>query len=1004
MKKTLHYSTLLLLSWCLSLAGLQQARASHAQAGQVSYRYISTAANGEQTYQVRVDFFRDCSGIPLPTSLPLRATNTCNGAARTATLTSMGPPIVGAPYCASIQALAVCPAGGSAPPGAPANFSTQSFTGTIALPPAAEWILGVEENARPNVANLANPNTLRLEARLNSLITPVGGGAPIVVTNSSPVFSTLNLPVPFVYVNQEATISFAASDDFPTNGVADSLVYSLDRPLGACGVFDTYAPFPNVPGGTGCVTGIDPRCPTRIIRCLGTSGGTYSATLPIPVANDTIRTGGSVCSPGIVTFIDVRPQFVFTASQASFRFTPNLYVNTPAVNGDNKYVVVGKVTEYRRINGRSYIVGSARRDFLVIVVQGAGNSVPAIPGASAGPPRSGINLIITRDTTDVTIRTCNYSRVRFNFTDPDNTGATPPSPLQNLTVFNPADINTNLLQGGDIGTYVLSRNGTPTPSATFYFQPTSALAGTTILIPLRIEDDGCPIKGIQYRTIRVRVVNFRGAEAVASISSPGLGGSTPTVPAICPGGSIQINGSVNRPDSVRVASTGLVNLQTYSYQWVALNGTAATNGLPAATNTASLSVNPTVTTRYRLRIEPLQGFGVGACGDTTSVLVRVVPEPVATATASLPKVCAGAPVQLRGTVVRPVGNGSTLTDTYTYRWTGPGVPATATTQNITVNPTTLGVNTYVLTANGAAPYGCDATTTVSVEVVAPPTVRLSTSTVFLCAGSTATLQASAVAPTGFTDAYTYRFDVANGLAAADLTKPNPTVSPTVTTRYRVTASGNPVTGCADTASVVVRVLPGVVANFTTRDSVGLNGQRTSRPPVVFTFTNTSVTTGAAGGSVTSYVWEYQRIRDITGAAVSGEPLTVFGGNTATPTPLTLGLSGFYRVRLTTRVSIGSGATAVTCAASVKERTILVPDLQVPNVITPNGDKLNDVFKVSTANTLSKLEIFNRWGRKVADFANYANNWGGENQPSGVYYYLLTDRNGAQTKGWIEVVR
>ena len=106
MKKTLHYSTLLLLSWCLSLAGLQQARASHAQAGQVSYRYISTAANGEQTYQVRVDFFRDCSGIPLPTSLPLRATNTCNGAARTATLTSMGPPIVGAPYCASIQALA----------------------------------------------------------------------------------------------------------------------------------------------------------------------------------------------------------------------------------------------------------------------------------------------------------------------------------------------------------------------------------------------------------------------------------------------------------------------------------------------------------------------------------------------------------------------------------------------------------------------------------------------------------------------------------------------------------------------------------------------------------------------------------------------------------------------------------------------------------------------------------------------------------------------------------
>ena len=1094
MKKTLHYSTLLLLSWCLSLAGLQQARASHAQAGQVSYRYISTAANGEQTYQVRVDFFRDCSGIPLPTTLPLRATNTCNGVARTATLTSMGPPIVGAPYCASIQALAVCPAGGSAPPGAPANFSTQSFTGTIALPPAAEWILGVEETARPNVANLANPNTLRLEARLNSLITPVGGGAPIVVTNSSPVFSALNLPVPFVYVNQEATISFAASDDFPTNGVADSLVYSLDRPIGGCGIFDAYAPFPNVPGGTGCVTGIDPRCPTRIIRCLGTSGATYSATLPIPVANDTIRTGGSVCNPGVVTFIDVRPQFVFTASQASFRFTPNLYVNTPAVNGDNKYVVVGKVTEYRRINGRSYIVGSARRDFLVIVVQGAGNSVPAIPGASAGPPRSGINLIITRDTTDVTIRTCNYSRVRFNFTDPDNTGATPPSPLQNLTVFNPADINTNLLQGGDIGTYVLSRNGTPTPSATFYFQPTSALAGTTILIPLRIEDDGCPIKGIQYRTIRVRVVNFRGAEAVASISSPGLGGSTPTVPAICPGGSLQINGSVNRPDSVRVASTGLINLQTYSYQWVALNGTAATNGLPAVTNTASLTVNPTVTTRYRLRIEPMQGFGVGACGDTTSVLVRVVPEPVAaialadpltsrvcgggsvtlrgsasrpgdalidtytyrwtgpgvpantttqnvtiaapalpglytytlvalgqaqygcnaTATVqievvpppvvsiarSLTQVCAGASVLLTGTTVRPPGSGSTLPDTYTYQWSGPGVPATATGSTLTVTPTTLGLNTYTLTATGTARFNCSAIQTVQVDVVAPPTLVALTDNAFICPGGTANLQATATPAPNFTDSYTYRWTGAG--VPANTTGATLAVRPTATTTYTVVATGNLQTGCASTSTVTVSVPPALVADFIAADSVGLTGQRTSRPPVRFTFTNRTSTAGQPNAATFTYRWTYQRIRDVTGATVSGEPETAFvpftsGGGAV---PLQLTASGSYRIRLTATATVSGTA----CPASTKERIIVVPDLQVPNVITPNGDNLNDVFKVSSANTLSKLEIYSRWGRKVYEQANYANNWGGENQPSGVYYYLLTNRNGAQTKGWIEVVR
>ena len=50
-------------------------------------------------------------------------------------------------------------------------------------------------------------------------------------------------------------------------------------------------------------------------------------------------------------------------------------------------------------------------------------------------------------------------------------------------------------------------------------------------------------------------------------------------------------------------------------------------------------------------------------------------------------------------------------------------------------------------------------------------------------------------------------------------------------------------------------------------------------------------------------------------------------------------------------------------------------------------------------------IYNRWGREVYTSTNYRNTWGTDpNIAAGVYYYLLTDRNGAQTKGWIEVVR
>ena len=845
MKKLLHFSALLLFSWCLSLAGLQRAWASHAQAGQLTYQYVSSAANGDQTYLVRVDFFRDCSGIPAPTSFMLSAQTSCGGTARTATLNQVGQPVIGVPYCASVQALAVCPANASASPNAPPNFSTTTFQGTIVLPPAAGWILSVEESARPSVANLANGNTLRLEARLNSLITPFGGGTPIVVRNSSPVFSTLNLPVPFVYVNQESTISFAAVDNIDiTNGRADSLVYSLDRPLSGCNTFETYATYP----ATGCATAVDPRCPTRLLSCAGFAGSLYSAMLPIPVANDTLRP--TPCNPAAITNGTIRPQFVFTASQASFRFTPNRFVNTPSSNGDNKYAVVGKVTEYRKINGRYYIVGSARRDFLVIVIQGAGNQTPANPTGSAGPPRSGVVLNITRDTTDLQINSCNYSRVRFSFTDPDNTSATPPSPLQNLTVFSPANINTVLLQGGDIGTFVLSGNGTPTPSATFYFQPTSALAGTTILIPLRIEDDGCPAKGIQYRTIRVRVVDFRGAQARTSFSAPGLPGSTPTAPAICPGGSIQLNGNVDRPDSIRVAATGRVNLQTYSYQWVALNGTAVTNGLPAVTNVQSIVVRPTVTTRYRLFIAPLQGFGVGVCGDTTSVLVRVVPEPVATIALADPltsRVCAGGSVTLRGSASRP---GDQLTDVYTYSYTGPTGAVIGTTQNLTITaPAATGLYTYTLTATGQAPYGCDATATVQIEVVPPPVVSIARTLAQVCAGASVQLTATAARPAGsgsnLADTYTYTWSGTG--VPANTTGPVLVVQPTATTTYTVTAAGSARYGCAATQTVQVVVNPTPAAPVVTRNGAVLSS---SSPTGNQWYLNGTAIAGAVGNTYT----------------------------------------------------------------------------------------------------------------------------------------------------------
>ena len=77
--------------------------------------------------------------------------------------------------------------------------------------------------------------------------------------------------------------------------------------------------------------------------------------------------------------------------------------------------------------------------------------------------------------------------------------------------------------------------------------------------------------------------------------------------------------------------------------------------------------------------------------------------------------------------------------------------------------------------------------------------------------------------------------------------------------------------------------------------------------------------------------------------------------------------------------------------------VYVPDnILLPNLITPNGDGFNDVWKLNAKLDLdgSHLVIFDRWGMIVYETDNYANNWGGTYKSTGkvlpddTYYYVL----------------
>ena len=96
---------------------------------------------------------------------------------------------------------------------------------------------------------------------------------------------------------------------------------------------------------------------------------------------------------------------------------------------------------------------------------------------------------------------------------------------------------------------------------------------------------------------------------------------------------------------------------------------------------------------------------------------------------------------------------------------------------------------------------------------------------------------------------------------------------------------------------------------------------------------------------------------------------------------------------------------------------------LPNIFTPNGDGVNDLFRPKTTSPLRRthVQIFNRWGRKVYEGdQDPLINWtgggvAGESTSSGlvsngIYYYLaeVEFADAAQTrrtyKGWVEVAR
>ncbi|MBQ9417239.1 MAG: gliding motility-associated C-terminal domain-containing protein [Bacteroidales bacterium] len=253
------------------------------------------------------------------------------------------------------------------------------------------------------------------------------------------------------------------------------------------------------------------------------------------------------------------------------------------------------------------------------------------------------------------------------------------------------------------------------------------------------------------------------------------------------------------------------------------------------------------------------------------------------------------------------------------------------------------------------------------------------------------------------DAASHLWDFGDGTYSLDA---NPTHSYSdgiYTLKYVVTSSD----GCKDSIVLdsTVAVYPTPEASFSwspTYPSV-LN-------PTVQFYNGTDPRTEA-----TKYFWEIQYNRN---NIVSVHTLTDENPSYDFSTYNNPGeVSGDYSVRLITRSdNLAPSGNIVYCRDTAESTILVINDfLQFPNVVTPNGDGINDRFVIlnlvgGMGYLINSLDIYNKWGARVYHKENIAKEtdfWDPADMPAGSYFYRFTAKgyNGSiEHSGVVEVVK
>ncbi len=100
-----------------------------------------------------------------------------------------------------------------------------------------------------------------------------------------------------------------------------------------------------------------------------------------------------------------------------------------------------------------------------------------------------------------------------------------------------------------------------------------------------------------------------------------------------------------------------------------------------------------------------------------------------------------------------------------------------------------------------------------------------------------------------------------------------------------------------------------------------------------------------------------------------------------------------------------------CPGSSDTVNIIVHDLIIPTLITPNLDGKNDFFVIKGIETLgiTTLTVFNRWGARVYENCKYDNSWDGVDDndyplPNDTYFFILKPEKSRIITGYLVIRR